>query len=77
MKPLELFEHRRGADPGHALEQGHDLGAPDLLEGIDPGPILPRRALAWQQGSCLDPPRRALAEPRPGRRGCLRVPCLA
>ena len=38
MQPLQFFKQGRGANARRPLQDRHDLGAPHVLEGIDPGP---------------------------------------
>jgi len=71
MQPLQFRKNRRGADAGRAGEDRHNLGAPNTLERIDTGAVLPGMPLAHQHTALANPPRRALAETRPGRRNSL------
>ena len=63
MQPLQFFKQGRGANARRPLQDRHDLGAPHVLEGIDPGPVLSGEPLARQYAApLLDAPCRALAE---------------
>lgn len=77
MQPLQFFKNRRGADARRGGEDRHNLGAPNILEGIDAGAILPGRPLAHQPTARANPPCCALAETRPGGRNRLRLAVLA
>ena len=77
MKALQLFQHSGRTDCGDLLQERDDVLAPDLVERVGAGAILAWRTLARQNRRLLHTPPRALAEPRPGRRGRLRMTCLA
>ena len=66
MQPLQFFKQGRGANARRPLQDRHDLGAPHVLEGIDPGPVLSGEPLARQYA----PPfsmRRAVLSLKPAR----------
>ena len=65
MQPLQFLKNRRGANAGRAGEDRHNLGAPNILEGIDTGAVLPRRPLARQHRPL--PIRRAVLSLKPAR----------
>lgn len=68
MPALQLLQHGRRAQVRHLAQQRHDLLRPDADQRIRAGtPAWTTAPLAREERIRLQPPRRALAEPRPRR----------